>query len=694
MMNMAHTQSGLQSPNKKRKILITCALPYANGSVHVGHMLEHIEADIYSRFLKMAGHECIFICADDTHGTPIMIAAQKANVTPEKFIEKYYLEHTRDFKKFNIGFDHYGSTNSEENKKLCELFYSRMKEQNHVHKKSIDQLFCSHDKMFLPDRFVKGTCPKCKSPDQYGDNCDICAATYSPQDLINPGCSICGTKPILKPSDHIFFKLNHFKTYLKNWLPDHTANETAKKMLEWFDEDLRDWDISRDAPYFGIEIPGEAQPDGSGKKYFYVWVDAPMGYISTTEQFLKKNNRELSEFWGLDSQAEIYHFIGKDIVYFHTLFWPALLQSAQFKSPTRVNVHGHVMVNGEKMSKSKGTSITAEVYAEFLEPEYLRYYYATKLNATVDDLDLNFQDFTNRINSDLVGKIVNLASRGAQMLNKNFNSQTSTCDDQGKSLIESIQAAEPKLYDYYNRRELTKVTTLIREFAEMTNKYFDEKAPWKTVTSLPNETQQVVTTTLNCFRLMAIYLSPIMPDLSQKVSDLFFEKKYQWTDLNRIIENSKINNYVHLAQRVDPLQIQNMIEKQKSFYQEPAKKTAPAAKTENATPLTEIDFEDFAKVELKIGEIIEAEEIKEADKLLRLKIDIGQGVTKQIIAGIKSAYSADQVKGRKVLVCTNLKPRKMKFGISEGMVLAAGDGGSDLFLLSPDSGAKTGSKVK
>lgn len=667
-----------------RKILMTCALPYANGPIHLGHMLEHIEADIFARFQKMNLHECIFVCADDTHGTPIMIAAQKAGVTPEAFIQKSFEDHIKDFKAFNIQFDHYGSTNSVENKELCELFYARMKKAGHTHKKAIDQLFCEHDKMFLPDRFVKGTCPKCSSIDQYGDSCDVCGATYSPSDLKHPACAICDTKPVLKASEHIFFKLNTFKSYLKDWLPQHTAPEISKKMLEWFNEDLRDWDISRDAPYFGIQIPGE------DKKYFYVWVDAPMGYISTTEQFLKKNNRSLSEFWDPESKAEIYHFIGKDIVYFHTLFWPALLSSAQFKSPDRVFVHGHVMVNGEKMSKSKGTFISAGVYVKHLEPEFLRYYYATKISANVDDLDLNFTDFTNRINSDLVGKIVNLGSRGAQMINKKFGSLLSTCDDDGKKVLQNIQRASVSISDFYNKREFSKVTTLIRELAEMTNKYFDDKAPWKSVDVNPEETHKVLTTTINAFRILTVYLTPIMPQLSEAVSALFAEKKYLWEDSQKILIQQKINNYVHLAQRVDPVNIQAMIDEQKSIYAA-STPTKPKAASPSST---EIEFEDFAKVDLRIGKIIEAEEIKEADKLLRLKVDIGNGVTKQIIAGIKSAYSAEKILGRKVLICANLKPRKMKFGISEGMVLAAGEGGTDLFILSADEGAAVGSKVK
>lgn len=676
----------------KRKILITCALPYANGPIHIGHMMEHIEADIYARFQKMQGNECIFICADDTHGTPIMIAAKNAGVTPESWIEKSYKDHRKDFTDFSIQFDHYGSTNSVENKNLCELFYERMKAKKYTHKKPIQQLYCEHDKMFLPDRFVKGTCPKCGALDQYGDNCDVCGGTHSPDELKNPGCSICGTLPTKKPSDHIFFKLNEFKKYLQEWLPQHTEPEISKKMLEWFGDDLRDWDISRDEPYFGFQIPGE------DKKYFYVWVDAPMGYVSASEQFLTLNNRQLSEFWGEDSTAEVYHFIGKDIVYFHTLFWPALLKSADFRTPTKVNVHGHVMVNGEKMSKSKGTFISAGIYAKYLEPQYLRYYYATKLNGSIDDLDLSFTDFTNRVNSDLVGKIVNLASRGAQMINKKFNNQMSVCDADGQIILKKIQTAGSQIANYYNDRDTGKATTAIRELAELTNKYFDDKAPWKSIDLNPVETQKVLTTTLNAFRILAIYLKPILPGIVAQVETLMGEKNYQWSDSLKIIENQSIQPYVHLASRVEKEKIDAMISEQKEIFEKlallkPKTIAVPQANTKSTAPV-EIDFADFEKIDLRIATITEAEEIKEADKLLRLKVDLGNGQTKQIIAGIKSAYSAEKILGRQVLICANLKPRKMKFGISEGMVLAAGDGGQDLFILSPDAGAKTGAKVK
>jgi methionyl-tRNA synthetase len=673
----------------KRQIVMTCALPYANGPIHLGHMLEHIEADIYSRFQKMRGHECIFICADDTHGTPIMIKAREQKITPEELIKKSYDEHQRDFKDFSIGFDHYGSTNSEENKKLCELFFERMKAKNHVHKKPIEQLFCEHDKMFLPDRFVKGICPKCNSADQYGDSCDVCGATYSPQDLKSPGCSLCGTPPVKKASDHIFFKLNGFKDYLQEWLPKHTSLEVSKKMMEWFNEDLRDWDISRDEPYFGFAIPGEVG------KYFYVWVDAPMGYVSALDQWAKKNNRDLSEFWSENSKTEIYHFIGKDITYFHTLFWPALLKSADFKSPTAINVHGHVMVNGEKMSKSKGTFISTRVYLNHLDPQFLRYYYATKINGTIDDLDLNMQDFAARVNSDLVGKIVNLASRGAQMLSKKMDGVMSTCDEAGLILIKNISAQAEIIAKYYDTRDFAKATTSIREMAEQTNKYFDEKAPWKTLESDPVGTKQVLTTTLNAFRKIAIYLKPVLPKMAEEVAALLNEKSYEWTDAQKDLSNHKINDYVHLAGRVDSDKVAAMIEEQKTIYAAVEKpKAVKAAPLKAPAQPTEIEFDDFAKIDLRIATIIEAEEIKEADKLLRLKVELEVGVTKQIIAGIKSAYSPEKILGRKVLICANLKPRKMKFGISEGMVLAAGDGGTDLFVLSADEGAKSGSKVK
>jgi methionyl-tRNA synthetase len=686
----------------KRKILITCALPYANGPIHLGHMLEHIEADVYARAQRMSGHECIFICADDTHGTPIMIAARQKNISPEELIAKSFQDHVSDFQQFGISYNHYGSTHTEENKKLSELFFERMSNKNHIATRPVEQLYCEHDKMFLPDRFVKGTCPKCASQDQYGDSCDVCGATYGPGELKNPYCSICSNKPIKKSSDHIFFKLNEFKNYLAAWLPEHTATETSKKMMEWFKEDLRDWDISRDEPYFGFQIPLKNQKPTDPKKYFYVWVDAPMGYISGTEIWAKKNNRTLAEFWDQNAEAEVYHFIGKDIVYFHTLFWPALLKAADFRSPTAVNVHGHVMVNGEKMSKSKGTFLNASTYSKYLEPEFLRYYYSTKINGTIDDMDLNFDDFAKRVNSDLIGKIVNLASRGGQMLNKKYNSQMTVCDDTGAVLLQSLREKKLELISFYNRREFSKVTSTVRELTETVNKYFDEQAPWKTQDTEPEKTQRVLTTTLNAFRIIAIYLAPVLPKMAHATAELLNEKTYsQFDDVEITLKNQSIKTYSNLATRIEAEKIAAMIADQKSQFEsiKPSAKpptTAASAKSSGsaAGPVQEIEFEDFAKVDLRIAEIISAEEIKEADKLLRIKVSLGEGITKNIIAGIKSAYKAESLIGRKVLICANLKPRKMKFGLSEGMILAAGDGGSDLFVLAADDGAKTGSKVK
>jgi methionyl-tRNA synthetase len=680
----------------KRRILITAALPYANGSIHVGHLVEYLQADFWTRFQKLRGHECHYICADDTHGTAIMVEARKRNISPESLIAEKWKEHTEDFKNFQIEFSHYSSTNSEENRKLCEEFYSHMKNKGHITTKMIDQLYCNHDKMFLPDRFVKGTCPKCGATDQYGDSCDKCGATYAPTDLKAPFCSICGTPPVMKSSEHILFKLNDFKSYLASWLPEHTSKEMANKMQEWFNEDLRPWDISRDEPYFGFKIPG------TDSKYFYVWVDAPMGYISSSLQFFKKQfpqNAEqiFNEFWKEHKNTEVYHLIGKDIVYFHTLFWPALLKAAEYRTPNQVFVHGMLTVNGEKMSKSKGTQVYAKTYLKHLDPMYLRYYFASKMSGGVDDLDLNFEDFVSRTNSELVGKITNLASRGAQMLGKKMDGVMSQCDPAGTRLIQHAQKAANEIADFYEHREFAKALSIIRHLADEANRYFDEKAPWKTLSTHPEETKQVLTTTLNLFRILSIYLKPILPKYTEQVEKLFNEKPYHWDSIKIVLENHKINDYEHLAQRIDPDKIMAII-KDSTVTSEPSKQnnntTSKTQEDRNAASTSEIEFVDFEKVDLRIAKIIEAEEIAEADKLLRLKVDLGPLGQRQIIAGIKSAYKADSLVGRLTVIVANLKPRKMKFGMSEGMVLAAGTGGSSLFILSPDNGAQPGDKVK
>jgi len=679
-----------------RKILLTCALPYANGPLHLGHMFEHLYADFWVRFQKMRGHEVLFICADDTHGTPIMVEARKRGITPEQLIDLAWKDHVKDFQQFQIEHTHYSSTNSKANRELCELFFQKMKEKNHLGTRIIQQLYCNHDKMFLPDRFVKGECPKCGTKDQYGDSCDVCGSTYTPADLKNSYCAVCGTKPVEKPSEQIMFKLEDFRDYLKSWLPTHTTKEIGNKMLEWFNEPLRDWDISRNAPYFGFQIPG--YPD----KYFYVWVDAPMGYVSSTKEYCEKNGLSFDDYWKSE-KSEVYHLIGKDIVYFHTLFWPALLKAADFRTPSSIWVHGHVMVNGEKMSKSKGTFLSAGVYLSHLDPMYLRYYFASKFSSGVDDVDFSLDDFTQRTNSDLIGKITNLASRGAQMLNSKIDGVMSEPDAEGLALLQRAQAKAEDIAQNFENREFVKAINEIRSLADEANRYFDERAPWKTLDGDPAGTKQVLTTTLNLFRMLAIFLKPVLPLYTEKVEKLFNEKPYTWDSVKTVLKNHKINAYEHLATRIDPVKVKAMMDANKKELEEKAERDAKAGFVKgptdapadrNAASSSEITIDDFGKLDLRIAEIIEAEEIKEADKLLRLKVNLGPLGERQIIAGIKSAYKPEQLKGRKVLVVANLAPRKMKFGMSEGMVLAAGAGGNELFVLSPDEGAKPGDKVK
>jgi methionyl-tRNA synthetase len=704
--------------NSPRKIIVTTALPYANGEVHLGHLLEHVQADIWTRALRMSGHDAHLLSADDTHGTPIMIRAREEGITPEQLIAKALESHVRDFTGFEVNYALYSSTNSPENRELCEEFYRAMKAKGHIHIRPVEQQYCTHDQMFLPDRFVKGTCPKCGTKDQYGDSCDNCGATYSPSELKEPHCYLCGTPPVKKSSDHYFFRLNDFREQLKNALPNLTGPETANKMMEWFGEDLRDWDISRDDPYFGFAIP-----EAPGK-YFYVWVDAPMGYVSTTKLWTKKTGAKFEDYWRVSDKAEVYHFIGKDITYFHTLFWPALLAAADFRQPSKVHVHGFVNVNGERMSKSKGTMIPVSIYLKHLDPTYLRYYYASKLNAGVDDIDLNLEDFAQRVNSDLVGKITNLGSRGAQMLKKKLDGRLSEPDADGLALIEKGQKLVQGWAKLYEDREFSKVITELRGLADETNQYFDQKAPWKTVESDPASTKQVLTTTLNIFRLLTIGLTPVLPAYSEKVAKLLGEVKasrnaedssYSWADAKLILKNRDVGDYEHLVVRVDAEKVKTLVTETKEENEKiqamrakaktvktmttnntgtPAPGTPVAAADRNAATTTQIEIDDFLKIDLRIGKIVAAEEIKEADKLLRLKVDLGELGERQIIAGIKSAYQAETLVGRHVIVVANLKPRKMKFGMSEGMVLAAGDGGSDLYLLSPDSGAKAGSRVK
>ncbi len=543
----------------QRQIVATSALPYANGSIHMGHLVEYLQTDYWVRYQKMFGNKALYICADDTHGAPVMIRARKEGITPEELIERSKVEHLEDFKNFQIEFDYYHSTHSPENKALAERVFKAMKKGGHINVKSINQSFCEHDNMFLPDRFVIGTCPNCGAQEQYGDSCDKCGATYAPTDLKDPKCSLCSNPPTKKESEHIFFQLNDFRDFLREWVPKHTQKEVSNKLKEWLDEDLRDWDISRDAPYFGFEIPGYPN------KFFYVWVDAPIGYMSSLTKWCEQEGLDFDEFWN-DEKTEIFHFIGKDIVYFHALFWPAMLKATGLKTPNQVYVHGFLTVNGEKMSKSKGTFISAAKYLEFLDPTHLRYYYACKLNG-IGDLDLNLDDFCQRVNSDLIGKITNLGSRGAQMINKKFDGKTSEPTEEGRKLIEWAQSRSDVIKKLIEELNFAKAMVEVREIADKANQYFDEKAPWKLIKEDPDTTQAILTDILGVFALMTIYLKPILPEYARKVEKLFGFEELMWKDVSLEslpLYNSQLNTFEHLSQRVDPKKVEELVEASKA----------------------------------------------------------------------------------------------------------------------------------
>ncbi len=666
---------------KKRKILVTAALPYANGDIHLGHLVEYLQTDFWVRFQKMRGHECLYMCADDTHGTPIMISAREQGMTPEALIEASRKKHIDDFTAFEIAFDNYYSTNSPEDREFTEHIYKHMVKKGHIDFRRIKQLYCEHDKMFLPDRFVIGVCPKCGAADQYGDSCDKCGAAYSTAELKEPKCAVCASPPVEKESEHLFFKLNELRGFLKPWVKTHTSPDVCNKLEEWLKDDLRDWDISRDAPYFGFEIPGKPG------KYFYVWVDAPVGYMASTQNWCARNNRQWEEFWKDTGDNELYHFIGKDIVYFHTLFWPAMLHVGEFKTPDAVFVHGFLTVNGQKMSKSKGTFIKARTYLDHLDPMYLRYYYASKLNSTTDDIDLSFEDFVLRLNSELIGKITNLASRGAQMLNT-LDGRIAPLSTEGSALIKAAQSKGDRIAKFYEDRDFARGLVEIREIADTANKYFDDKEPWKLIKTDIGATKEVLAAIINMFRVIAIYLKPILPSYVKKVEKLFQEPPYQWDDAEKILTDVKIGKFEHLAQRVDKKNVEAIVLASQATLSTPAKDAPlPYAPLEK-----EITIDDFTKIDLRVAKVLEAEEIKDAAKLLRLKIDLGFE-TRQLIGGLKKAYTPKDLVGRNIIVVANLKPRRMKFGTSEGMLLAAGPGDQDIFILSPDDGAKPGDRV-
>ncbi|HHQ4506857.1 methionine--tRNA ligase [Aeromonas hydrophila] len=672
-----------------RTMLVTCALPYANGSIHLGHMLEHIQADIWVRYQRMRGHQVHFVCADDAHGTPIMLKAQQLGITPEEMIAAVSKEHQADFAGFNISFDNYHSTHSDENRELAELIYGRLQAGGKIKSRTISQLFDPEKSMFLPDRFVKGTCPKCKSPEQYGDNCDSCGATYSPTELIDPKSAVSGATPVMKDSEHFFFDLPQFEKWLAEWVRGSGAiqEEMANKMQEWFESGLQQWDITRDAPYFGFEIPG------APGKYFYVWLDAPIGYMASFKNLCnKRGDIDFDSYWKADSEAELYHFIGKDIAYFHCLFWPSMLEGAGFRKPTKVNVHGYVTVNGAKMSKSKGTFIKASTYLNHLDPECLRYYYAAKLNSRIDDLDLNLDDFVARVNADVVNKLVNLASRNAGFIAKRFDGKlAATCAE--PELYAEFANARTAIAEAYESREFSRAIREIMALADKANRYVDDKAPWVIAKQegADAELQAVCSVGINLFRVLMAYLKPVMPLLAER-AEAFLGETLSWDGIDMPLVDHTVAPFKALFSRIEPAKIEAMIDASKEDL---AKEQAPKASGPLVDdPISEtISYDDFAKIDLRVALIKKAEAVPEADKLLKLQLDIG-GETRQVFAGIKSAYNPEDLEGKLTVMVANLAPRKMRFGMSEGMVLAAGPGGKDLWILEPQEGAQPGMRVK
>ncbi len=685
-----------------RKILVTSALPYANGSIHLGHLVEYIQTDIWARFQRMRGHECHYVCADDTHGTPIMLRAQQEGITPEALIERMHAEHGEDFAAFHVGFDNYYSTNSEENRELAQGIYRRLREAGLIETHTIEQFYDPEREMFLPDRFIKGECPRCHAADQYGDGCEVCGTTYAPTDLLNPVSALSGAAPVRRESEHYFFKLSQCEAFLRDWMRRGDRGESplqpeaAHKLEEWFQAGLRDWDISRDAPYFGFEIP-----DAPGK-YLYVWLDAPVGYMASFKNLWDRRGLDFTEWWSPQNDTELYHFIGKDILYFHALFWPAVLHHAGYRTPDRICVHGFLTVNGQKMSKSRGTFINARTYLEHLEPEYLRYYFAAKLNDRVEDIDLNLDDFVARVNSNLVGKYVNIASRSAGFLTKRFGGRLAGgLGEHDRGLLNRLQGEAERIAELYEARQFSEAVRLIMALADEANEYINQTRPWEVARQDGQEERlhRLCTTNINLFRLLTLYLKPILPVLAEKVEAFLNIAPLGWDDSHHILLDHEIRPYQHLAKRVEPSQIEAMLAQNRAAAETESRPVEhpPARHGEHQQrehpPIAEtVSFDDFAKIDLRVARIVTAEPVEGADKLLRLTLDVG-GETRMVFAGIKSAYAPEQVQGRLTVVVANLAPRKMRFGVSEGMVLAAGPGEEDIWLIAPDSGARPGMKV-
>ncbi len=660
-----------------RKIVVTSALPYANGPIHIGHLVEYLQTDIWVRFQKMCGNECLYFCADDTHGTPVMISARAAGVTPEKLIEQMHTAHKADFDGFSVEFDNYYTTHSPENKRFSELIFNSLNKAGSIVKRNIEQAWCENCKMSLPDRFIRGTCPRCGAEDQYGDSCEVCGGTYQPTDLINPRCATCSNKPVRKESEHYFFKLADYEQRLRDLIAaEHIPKSVANKLDEWFKTGLKDWDISRDGPYFGFKIPGEEN------KFFYVWLDAPIGYMASAKNYCDKNGLDFDKLWN-SSENELYHFIGKDITYFHALFWPAMLIGAGFKTANKLFIHGFLTVNGEKMSKSRGTFIKASTYLKYLNPEYLRYYYASKLAGGIEDIDLSMEDFINKINSDLVGKLANLASRSVPMITKKFDGKLGRLDSQGRQLIKKLAEGKNGIIENYENLNYAAVVRTITALADDANQYVEQNQPWATVKTDLGKTQTTLTAIINAFRILTIYLKPILPDYAKKVQGLLNVDELKFADVETVLENRKINDYQRLVERVDEEKVKAMIEESK--VSQPAVTLTEPIKTE-------CTIDDFAKIDLRVAKVVKAEKVVGADKLLHIELDVG-GLTKNVFAGIAQAYNPEQLVGKMVICVANLQPRKMKFGLSEGMILASGAGGKEIFMLTVDPGAKPGQTV-
>ena len=647
------------SKKTKRKILVTQALPYANAPLHLGHILEAVQTDIWTRFQNFNGNECLFFCADDTHGTPVMLKANEMGIKPEELISDVYKDHKSSYELYGINFANFYSTHSDENRKYSEYIYECAKNNNLISKANIEQYYDEKEEMFLSDRFIKGTCPKCGAEDQHGDNCGVCGASYNVLDVKKPISIISNTVPIKKESEHIFFDLPQKNKMLKDFLKNVDLQKSIKnKLNEWLNDDLKKWDISRDAPYFGFEIPGEKD------KYFYVWVDAPIGYLASISNWAEKNKLNMQDLWSENSKYEIYHFIGKDIAYFHGLFWPALLSAANLKLPSGINVHGFLTINGEKMSKSKGTGILAKEFAEITNPETLRYYFAAKLNNKVEDIDLNFDDYVQRINSDLVGKYLNIASRSASFLKKNNNILSTNIDN---NILDNLASKKDEVVSLYESREYSKLVRIVMDLADDVNKYINEQTPWKKET---DEAVDISSTAIKAFYILSLYLHPIIPSITNEAFKFLNIKKVSINNVDEAI--TKINDYKPLLNRLEKIII---------------------PEEENMDNVNLINIDQFSAVDLRVAKIIKADDVEGADKLLQLTLDVGDLGTRNVFAGIKSAYKPEDLTDKYIVLVNNLEPRKMKFGISEGMVLASSND-EGIYLVSPDEGAKPGMKVR